>query len=148
MSESIDLLDEPATTVRAGSTRATEVRAARAVVAEPGSPEATGRTRRRGAGLNGMVLSELQAMASSLGISGTARMRKSQLIEAIETGGATTAAPATTAGGRPSRNGAAAPVDATDGPPAARTRTEPVRAEPTRAEPVRAEPTRAEPVRA
>ena len=30
-----------------------------------------------------MVLPELQALAASLGISGTARMRKGQLIEAI-----------------------------------------------------------------
>jgi transcription termination factor Rho len=39
--------------------------------------------RRRGTGLTGMVLSELQAMAAQLGISGTAKMRKSQLIDAI-----------------------------------------------------------------
>ncbi len=41
------------------------------------------RARRRGPGLSGMVLPELQELASSLGISGTGRMRKSQLIEAI-----------------------------------------------------------------
>ncbi|MBA3744739.1 MAG: Rho termination factor N-terminal domain-containing protein, partial [Sporichthya sp.] len=35
-----------------------------------------------------MVLSELQAMASGMGITGTGRMRKSQLIEAISAGGA------------------------------------------------------------
>ena len=40
--------------------------------------------RRRSGGLNGMVLAELQAVASGLGITGTARLRKSQLIEAIE----------------------------------------------------------------
>ncbi|MEO3764576.1 transcription termination factor Rho [Streptomyces sp. B8F3] len=39
--------------------------------------------RRRGAGLEGMVLAELQQIASGLGIRGTARMRKSQLIEVI-----------------------------------------------------------------
>ena len=44
--------------------------------------ESAGR-RRAGTGLNGMVLAELQQMASGLGISGTARMRKGQLIEAI-----------------------------------------------------------------
>ena len=43
------------------------------------------RGRRTGGGLSGMVLPELQALASSLGISGTGRMRKSQLIEAIQT---------------------------------------------------------------
>jgi transcription termination factor Rho len=41
-------------------------------------------TRRRSGGLNGMVLAELQTMASGLGITGTARLRKSQLIEAIQ----------------------------------------------------------------
>jgi transcription termination factor Rho len=45
---------------------------------------ATKTRRKSGSGLNGMVLAELQGMASSLGISGTGRMRKSQLIEAIE----------------------------------------------------------------
>ncbi|HVQ88348.1 MAG TPA: transcription termination factor Rho, partial [Actinomycetes bacterium] len=41
-------------------------------------------TRRRGSGLNGMVLAELQTMAAGLGITGTARLRKGQLIEAIQ----------------------------------------------------------------
>ncbi|MER5648808.1 transcription termination factor Rho [Streptosporangium sp. NPDC002524] len=40
--------------------------------------------RRSGTGLSAMVLPELQAMASGLGISGTGRMRKSQLIAAIQ----------------------------------------------------------------
>ncbi|MDG4863541.1 Rho termination factor N-terminal domain-containing protein, partial [Streptomyces sp. T-3] len=40
--------------------------------------------RRRGTGLEGMVLAELQQVASGLGIRGTARMRKSQLIEVIK----------------------------------------------------------------
>ncbi|MEU8267723.1 transcription termination factor Rho [Sphaerisporangium sp. NPDC049002] len=40
--------------------------------------------RRSGTGLSAMVLPELQALASSLGISGTGRMRKSQLIAAIQ----------------------------------------------------------------
>ncbi len=39
--------------------------------------------RRSGTGLEGMVLAELQQVASGLGIKGTARMRKSQLIEVI-----------------------------------------------------------------
>ena len=52
----------------------------------PASADGTAtKTRRKsGPGLNGMVLAELQGVASSLGISGTGRMRKSQLIEAIE----------------------------------------------------------------
>ncbi|MFW6694020.1 transcription termination factor Rho [Streptomyces sp. MAR4 CNX-425] len=51
-----------------------------------GAPATTaGSTRRRrGAGLEGMVLAELQQIASGLGIRGTARMRKSQLIEVIK----------------------------------------------------------------
>jgi transcription termination factor Rho len=39
--------------------------------------------RRRAAGLDGMVLAELQHLASGLGITGTGRMRKSQLVDAI-----------------------------------------------------------------
>ncbi|MGH8825328.1 MAG: transcription termination factor Rho [Jiangellaceae bacterium] len=39
--------------------------------------------RRRAAGLDGMVLAELQQLASGLGITGTGRMRKSQLVDAI-----------------------------------------------------------------
>ncbi|GAA4675021.1 transcription termination factor Rho [Phytohabitans rumicis] len=46
---------------------------------------ATGSTRRRrsGTGLTAMLLPELQSLAASLGISGTARMRKGELIAAI-----------------------------------------------------------------
>ncbi|MFE9026833.1 transcription termination factor Rho [Streptomyces iakyrus] len=55
-----------------------------------------GSRRRRGTGLEGMVLAELQQVASGLGIRGTARMRKSQLIEVIKeaqaSGGAAPAA--------------------------------------------------------
>lgn len=43
-----------------------------------------GSRRRRGTGLDGMVLAELQQVASGLGIKGTGRMRKSQLIEVIK----------------------------------------------------------------
>ncbi|KWT62705.1 transcription termination factor Rho [Streptomyces albus subsp. albus] len=48
------------------------------------APAAPARRRRSGTGLDGMVLAELQQVASSLGIKGTARMRKSQLIEVIK----------------------------------------------------------------
>ncbi|MDT0341438.1 transcription termination factor Rho [Streptomyces sp. DSM 44938] len=50
------------------------------------APAATAAPRRRrsGTGLDGMVLAELQQVASRLGIRGTARMRKSQLIEVIK----------------------------------------------------------------
>ncbi|MFD5520802.1 transcription termination factor Rho [Streptomyces sp. NPDC127066] len=56
-----------------------------------------GSRRRRGTGLEGMVLAELQQVASGLGIRGTARMRKSQLIEVIKEAQAGAAAPAKTA---------------------------------------------------
>jgi transcription termination factor Rho len=48
------------------------------------SESAGNRRRRTGGGLTGMLLNELQTMASSLGISGTAKMRKGDLIAAIE----------------------------------------------------------------
>jgi transcription termination factor Rho len=66
-----------------------DVRAADAPAesATPSAEETNGATKPRrrsaGGGLSGMVLPELQALAVSLGISGTGRMRKSQLIEAI-----------------------------------------------------------------
>ncbi|WP_327401287.1 transcription termination factor Rho [Streptomyces sp. NBC_01288] len=53
-----------------------------------------GSRRRRGTGLDGMVLAELQQVASGLGIRGTARMRKSQLIEVIKDAQAGGGAPA------------------------------------------------------
>ncbi|PYC81578.1 transcription termination factor Rho [Streptomyces tateyamensis] len=42
------------------------------------------RRRSAAAGLDGLVLAELQKLASTLGISGTGRLRKSQLIDAIK----------------------------------------------------------------
>ncbi|WP_338672970.1 transcription termination factor Rho [Streptomyces sp. SCSIO 30461] len=61
----------------------------------------TARRRRSGTGLDGMVLAELQQVASGLGIRGTARMRKSQLIEVIkeaQAGGGQAASPAKSGG--------------------------------------------------
>ncbi|MEV5613784.1 transcription termination factor Rho [Streptomyces sp. NPDC052225] len=58
---------------------------------------ASGSRRRRGTGLDGMVLAELQQVASGLGIRGTARMRKSQLIEVIKEAQAGGGAPAKSA---------------------------------------------------
>jgi transcription termination factor Rho len=43
------------------------------------------RRNRKGSGLDSMVLAELKQLASSLGIRGTGAMRKSQLIDAIQT---------------------------------------------------------------
>ena len=44
----------------------------------------TNRRNRKGSGLDSMVLAELKQLASSLGIRGTGAMRKSQLIDAIQ----------------------------------------------------------------
>ncbi|MFB6956652.1 transcription termination factor Rho [Streptomyces sp. NPDC056309] len=78
-----------------------------------------GSRRRRGTGLEGMVLAELQQVASGLGIRGTARMRKSQLIEVIKE--------AQAAGGAPAAKAAPAAGDATEAKPkrrsTSRTRT-------------------------
>ncbi|MGR6965726.1 transcription termination factor Rho [Geodermatophilus sp. URMC 61] len=49
----------------------------------PAASGSTGRTRRRGSGLSGMLLPELQRLAAELGISGTGRMRKGDLVAAI-----------------------------------------------------------------
>nr|WP_184742963.1 transcription termination factor Rho [Streptomyces eurocidicus] len=63
--------------------------------AAPATGAATAPKRRRsGTGLDAMVLAELQQLASSLGIKGTARMRKGQLIEVIKERQAGSAAPA------------------------------------------------------
>ena len=84
---------QPATAATAGSTD--PVTRDPAAPAEGGSgparaagPDAEPVTSRadRGAntGLSAMLLPELQRMAQSMGITGTARMRKSQLVEAIQ----------------------------------------------------------------
>lgn len=67
-----------------------------------------GSRRRRGTGLDGMVLAELQQVASGLGIKGTARMRKSQLIEVIKEA---------QAGGGSPKAAAAPAVDAAEAKP-------------------------------
>ncbi len=66
------------------------------------------RPRRRSGGLSAMVLPELQAMAAQLGISGTARMRKGQLIEVIT-----------------ARQAGASPAGSTDSPKQRETATAP-----------------------
>ena len=62
--------------------------------AEAAVAERAGTTRRRraGGGLASMLLPELQSLAASLGISGTARMRKGELVTAIQERQAATAA--------------------------------------------------------
>jgi transcription termination factor Rho len=69
VSESTELLSDAAAAT-----------ASDAAPAEKAAP----RRRRTGTGLSAMVLPELKALASSLGISGTGGMRKSQLIAAIQ----------------------------------------------------------------
>ncbi|MFB7912873.1 transcription termination factor Rho [Streptomyces sp. NPDC056061] len=64
-----------------------------AAPAEGAATGTTTRRRRSGTGLEGMVLAELQQVASGLGIKGTARMRKGQLIEVIKEAQAGNAAP-------------------------------------------------------
>ncbi|MGK4582981.1 transcription termination factor Rho [Kitasatospora sp. HPMI-4] len=100
------------------------------------APAAPARRRRTAAaGLDGLVLAELQKLASTLGISGTGRMRKSQLIEAIKEksggdpllAGAAAAAPAKRA---PKAAPAAAAPAAEEAKPARRTRAAAATAEP------------------
>ncbi|NKI40241.1 transcription termination factor Rho [Streptomyces physcomitrii] len=78
MSDTTDLMGVTDGSVDSAATPATDASAA------PASGAAAGTRRRRGTGLEGMVLAELQQVASGLGIRGTARMRKSQLIEVIK----------------------------------------------------------------
>jgi transcription termination factor Rho len=110
-------------------------------VADDGATTATATKRRRGGtGLSAMLLPELQSLAASLGISGTARMRKGELITAIterQSGGAPAATVAPAAERAPrsrSSNGAAARAAApvADAP----AKTDLPAAEPIRAEPV------------
>ncbi|MFF7678255.1 transcription termination factor Rho [Actinacidiphila glaucinigra] len=84
------------------------VRADSPVAASDAAAPATGaatapaaRRRRAGTGLEGMVLAELQQLASGLGIKGTARMRKSQLIETIKAAQSGGGAKASAAEGAP-----------------------------------------------
>ncbi len=77
----------------------------------PASPPAATTTptrRRSGGGLSGMVLAELQQVAGGLGIKGTGRMRKSQLIEAITAAQGAGAAPTAVA---PTAEQTRTPVD-------------------------------------
>ncbi|MFC1417262.1 transcription termination factor Rho [Streptacidiphilus cavernicola] len=92
------------------------------------------RRRTTGTGLNAMVLAELQQLATGLGISGTGRMRKSDLIDAIKekNGGdpllaaseapAAKRAPRKTAAAPAAADAPAAPAaEAVEAPPARRT---------------------------
>jgi transcription termination factor Rho len=105
VSDSTDLLDAPASAGRSGDTSADQP-----------APAGKAPARKKATGLSGMVLAELQGLAGELGISGTAKMRKGQLIEAIkERQGAGSAA-------APSRSGGTAPASADSAPKARRER--------------------------
>src|SRR6187455_3324388 len=62
----------------------TDVTSGGASAEAEGAGGGTTRRRRTGGGLASMLLPELQSMAVSLGISGTARMRKGELVTAIQ----------------------------------------------------------------
>ncbi|MBT2209256.1 transcription termination factor Rho [Actinomadura sp. NEAU-AAG7] len=81
MSESSELLTDASSTPPAADAAPAGAAPTAAPTAEPA---ATPRRRRQGTGLSAMVLPELKALASSLGITGTTGMRKSQLIAAIQ----------------------------------------------------------------
>lgn len=106
------------------------------------------RRRRSGTGLSAMLLPELQSLAASLGISGTARMRKGELIAAITERQAamgtprprTEVAAATTS----TRDEVRAEVRAEDQPEGERPAAEAKAAAPAAAEPAAAEPAKAE----
>ena len=88
MSDTTDLLDAPASGASGDA---------------PAEQSASKPARKRSTGLSGMVLAELQGLAGELGISGTAKMRKGQLIEAIKE---------RQAGGSGTTGSAAAPTEA------------------------------------
>ncbi|MFD5121708.1 transcription termination factor Rho [Streptomyces sp. NPDC058385] len=112
--------------------------AAPSAAADAPAAGASGSRRRRGTGLEGMVLAELQQVASGLGIRGTARMRKSQLIEVIkeaQAGGGAPAKSADTAETKPkrratskARTGDEAVANGTEAPAAKATKAEDAKA--------------------
>ncbi|GAB2875338.1 transcription termination factor Rho [Streptomyces mayteni] len=78
MSDTTDLMGVSADTADKSAGAAT------ASATDAPAATAAPKRRRSGTGLDGMVLAELQQVAAKLGIRGTARMRKSQLIEVIK----------------------------------------------------------------
>ncbi len=88
MSDTTELLAGSADAAGAGLAKAEgggPAAEAAAATTAPTAPASTAKQqRRRGTGLSSMLLPELQRLAQSLGISGTGRMRKSQLVEAIQ----------------------------------------------------------------
>ncbi len=85
-------------------------------------PQDATSTPRRSSGLSGMVLAELQTVASGLGITGTTRMRKGELIEAIKAaqGGGGSAAGSSGAAPRRTRSKASDGAPTTKDAPSAK----------------------------
>jgi transcription termination factor Rho len=91
------------------------------------APAGEARPRRRAAGLSGMLLPELQGLATTLGITGTGRMRKGELVAAIQAKQGGNGAGQSAAGNAPAQDqlplgGAPAGPDATVAAAPARTR--------------------------
>ncbi|RCV56176.1 transcription termination factor Rho [Marinitenerispora sediminis] len=99
------------------STQNTTVSGEAGDAAPPGkSAPARSRSRSGGTGLAALKLTELQRLASSLGITGTGRMRKNDIITAIEAKGGPVDAPQAAKSAKSAdAAGAAGKVDATDG---------------------------------
>jgi transcription termination factor Rho len=124
-------------------------------VADDGATTATATKRRRsGTGLSAMLLPELQSLAASLGISGTARMRKGELITAIterQGGGRPTAAERPPRVRAAATNGAtvavAEPVSVPAEAPPPVIQPEPAQSAPVQSAPAPAETFHPEPVR-
>jgi transcription termination factor Rho len=74
---------------------------ATAIATDASGSNGSSSSKRRGTGLSGKLLPELQKMAGDLGITGTAKMRKSELIAAIQSaqGGASTKSSSSRANG-------------------------------------------------
>ena len=68
------------------------------------APEAGAGRKRRGSGLDGMVLPELKQLAGTLGLKGTGAMRKSQLIDAIQAAQGSSSGSRTSSTPPPARN--------------------------------------------
>ena len=98
MTDTIDLQPEAAGTERAS---------------EP-APKTRRRATSGGGGLSSLLLPELQSLANDLGIEGTAKLRKSQLIEAIQAHQAGTTKPAPAAAAAPTEVEAAPQHEARD----------------------------------
>jgi len=80
--------------------------------APAGTPEAEAKPRRRASGLTGMLLPELQQLAGQLGIGGTAKMRKGDLLTAIKAAQSSSTAGSSRPAGADSGANAVAPVTA------------------------------------